>query len=158
MSTDHTKWVRWRWRQIQNHAGTQLAFEFFEKETWIQESFWSILSPFPSSLEKKGEERKIKANPASAPRIAWIFVFFESDQQWPAVCSFCCLPSTEYSQAENSFWQGNCRKMTYPDLFCFYLSSKVRKVEKVRKSHRTIPTLIPLFCDRGFVITAKSLR
>ena len=63
------------WRQIQNHTGTVNtdAFEFFE----IRHSFWSILSPFPSSSEKKGEERKIKANPASVPRIAGIFVSFE---------------------------------------------------------------------------------
>lgn len=144
MWTDHTKWVRWRWRQIQNHAGTQrrvLAFEFFEKETWIQESFWSILSPFPSSLEKKGEERKIKANPASAPRIAGIFVFFESDQHYSdrhrQSVLFAAFLRLSKAKRKILFGKEIVGKYLTQIFYCFYLSSKVGKVEKVRKSHRT---------------------
>ena len=144
------------WRQIQNHAGTVNtdAFEFFE----IRHSFWSILSPFPSSSEKKGEERKIKANPASVPRIAGIFVSFERNDQQPTKVTggsslFFLLPFFLSSRAENSFWQANCRKISYQNSVSFLI------LQKLKKSKVTEQYQLSFLCfDRGSVMKVKSLR
>ena len=156
MWTEHTKWVRWHGVKfkIMQVQSTQMLLNSLRFDIRFGQ-FWVLSLHLQRKKERKGRLKQILHLFLASQGFS--FPSREDDQQPTKVTGgsrmFFLLPSFLSSRAENSFWQANCRKISYPDSVSLVILLKLKK-SKVTEQYQ----LSFLCFDRGSVMKVKSLR